>query len=148
MALAPGDGRTPAPAVPAPAAAEGTAPTGAEPAEMPVGPARDPPPGARTVPSPEAQATRSPNSATATATASPSPMTARRPGSHRAATRDAGSRNHVLGCRGCASYGACGAGSGWGGTPADGVRSRTVGTYPRRGACRRAAARGESGSLR
>ena len=69
------------------------APTGAAPADSPVGPAREPPPGARTVPSPAAQATRNPKSATATATTTASPMTASRPGSHRAPTNASGRRN-------------------------------------------------------
>ena len=75
-------------------------PTGTAPADTALGPARDPPPGAMTVPlsADRAQATRSPKTAAASATTMTTPTSAARPGCQRAPTNAAGSRTHPRGC--------------------------------------------------
>ncbi len=75
----------------------GPAPTGTAPAVTPVGPARDPPPGAMTVPSPadRAHATRSPNTAVARTATTTTPTSAALAGCHRAPTNAAGRRTQA-----------------------------------------------------
>ncbi len=84
---------------PKPCPADSPTPTGAPAALRPVGPARDPPPGAMTVPweSALAHRTRSPNTATVSRPTTTTPRTAARRGSQRAPTNAAGSRTQTPG---------------------------------------------------